>query len=252
VRINGEQFAPRIGIGTSGNIETVKAAQKIFTHPKEYNCLEFPSEDGESTQCFFLPAYMVDQRFKDKNGNTDLVKAMQYYDDELAEKLKTNDTIIINNYKMNYPTKVDHMWVSATGDLLPVKEAELREKQLLKNNLYEAIGKPIELFWNPDKPEGVDYRIDFSLQPFYDDNFDDRINLDGAVVMYEQPFRINGIIPLDAHIITHDPYVSDAWDEGGSLGATHVWINPKYIPYGKRQLPGCHLYRQESQRSRRI
>lgn len=234
VRIDGVQFAPRIGIGTSGNIETIKAAQKVFTHPKEYNCLEFLSEDKESTQCFFLPAYIVDKRFKDANGNTDLVKAIQYYDDELAEKLKTNDSAIINNYKMNYPTKVDHMWVSATGDLLPVREAELREKQLLRNNLYEALGKPIELFWNPDKPEGVDYRINSALQPFYDDNFDDRDNLDGAVVLYEQPFRINGIVPHDAHIFTHDPYVSDAWDEGGSLGATHVWINPKYIPYGAK------------------
>lgn len=232
--IDGVQFSPRVGIGTSGNIDTIKSARKIFTHPAQYNCLEFKSEDGESTQCFFLPAYIVDKRFKDKNGNTDLVAAKKFYDDELEEKLKTNDSTIINGYKMNRPTKVDHMWVSKTGDLLPVKEAELREKQLLKNNLYETIGLPIRLFWDNTRPSGVNYEVDPSLEPFYDTNFDDRKSLDGAVVMYEQPFTINGVIPNDAHIVTHDPYISDAWDEGGSLGATHIWINPKYIPSGAK------------------
>lgn len=232
--IDGAQFAPRVGIGTSGNIETIKAARKIFTHPDQYNCLEFPSEDGESKQCFFLPAYIVDKRFKDKNGNTDLEAAKKFYEDKLESKLKTNDSTIINGYKMNKPTKVDHMWVSKTGDLLPVKEAELREKQLLKNNLYESIGFPIRLFWDNNHPSGVNYEVDPTLEPFYDENFDDREGLDGAVVMYEPPFQINGVIPVDAHIITHDPYVSDAWEEGGSLGVTHVWINPKYIPYGAK------------------
>lgn len=234
VSIDGVQFAPRIGIGTSGNIETIASAKHIFTHPKEYNCLEFPNEDGDGVQAFFLPAYIVDKRFKDENGNTDVVAAKRYYEDQLEEKLKTNDSAIINNYKMNYPTKVDHMWVSKSGDLLPVKEAELREKELLRNNLFESIGTPIRLYYDPTQPTGVNYEVDLSLNPFYDDNFADRTDLSGCVVMYEQPFTISGVIPTDAHIITHDPYVSDAWEEGGSLGATHVWINPKYIPQGAK------------------
>lgn len=234
VRVDGVQYAPRIGIGTSGNIETLKASKQIFTHPEQYNCLEFESEDRQSKQGFFLPAYIVDKRFKDSNGNTDLEAAKRFYEEELESKLKTNDSAIINGYKMNYPTKVDHMWVSKTGDLLPVREAEIREKELLRNNLYESIGIPIRLFYDPNTTTGVGYEVDPTLEPFYDDNFVDRDTLDGAVVMYEQPFTINGIIPSDAHIVTHDPYVSDAWDEGGSLGVTHVWINPKYIPQGAK------------------
>lgn len=234
VSIDGYQFAPRIGIGTSGNLDTIAAARKIMTHPEEYNCLVFPGEQEDEKQCMFLSAIIVDKNFKDKNGNTDIAAATKFYEDKLEEKLKTNDATIINGYKMNHPTKVEHMWVSKTGDLLPVKEAELRERQLLRNNLFESIGTPIELFWSNEKPEGVDYRVNPALEPFYDTNYDDRKSLDGAVVLYEQPFRINGMIPLDAHIFTHDPYVSDAWDEGGSLGVTHVWINPKYIPYGAK------------------
>lgn len=234
VSIDGVQFAPRIGIGTSGNIDTIKAAKQIMTHPDLYNCLEFPGETQETKQCFFLPATIVDKRFKDSNGNTDILASNKFYSDELEEKLKTNDSTIINGYKMNKPTKVDHMWVSKTGDLLPVREAELREKQLLRNNLYESIGTPIKLFYDPNQPTGIGYEVDPSIEPFYDDNYSDRATLDGGVVMYEQPFSVNGVIPVDAHIITHDPYVSDAWDEGGSLGVTHVWINPKYIPQGAK------------------
>ena len=233
VSVDGVQFAPRIGVGTSGNIHTIKAAQKIFTHPDDYNCIGYKGKDGEK-HCFFLPAYIVDKRFKDKNGNTDLVKAKKYYDDKLEEKLRTNDPAIINNWKMNYPTEIEHMWIASEGQLLPGKEAELREKQLLKNNLYESIGTPISLFWDNNHPDGVNYEVDPTAYPIYDDNLQDKESLEGAVMMYEQPFRINGKIPIDAHIFTHDPYVSDAFDEGGSLGVTHVWINPKYIPYGAK------------------
>lgn len=233
VSVDGVQFAPRIGIGTSGNINTIKAAQKIFTHPDEYNCIGFKGKDNEK-HCFFLPAYIVDKRFKDKNGNTDLEKAKKYYSDKLEEKLKTNDAAIINNWKMNYPIEIEHMWISSEGELLPGREAELREKQLLKNNLYESIGTPISLRWDNTNPEGVSYEVNPRAYPIYDDNFQDKESLEGAIMMYEPPFKINGKIPTDAHIITHDPYVSDAWDEGGSLGVTHVWINPKYIPYGAK------------------
>lgn len=233
VSVDGVQFAPRIGVGTSGNIHTIKAAQKIFTHPDDYNCIGYKGKDGEK-HCFFLPAYIVDKRFKDKNGNTNLAKAKKYYDDKLEEKLRTNDPAIINNWKMNYPTEIEHMWIASEGQLLPGKEAELREKQLLKNNLYESIGTPISLFWDNNHPDGVNYEVDPTAYPIYDDNLQDKESLEGAVMMYEQPFRINGKIPIDAHIFTHDPYVSDAFDEGGSLGVTHVWINPKYIPYGAK------------------
>jgi len=233
VSVDGVQFAPRIGIGTSGNIHTIKAAQKIFTHPDDYNCIKFKGKDDES-HCFFLPAYIVDKRFKDKNGNTDEIAAKKYYNKKLEEKLNTNDAAIINNWKMNYPTEIEHMWIASEGELLPGREAELREKQLLKNNLYESIGTPIRLFWDNTRPEGVNYEVDPSAYPIYDDNFQDKESLEGTVMMYEQPFKYNGKIPIDAHIITHDPYVSDAWDEGGSLGVAHVWVNPKYIPYGAK------------------
>lgn len=234
VSIDGHQFAPRIGIGTSGNIETIKAARHLMTHPDQYNILEFPTEVEDETSGFFLNVAIADKTFKDKNGNTDEIAAKEFYEAKLESKLKTNDSAIINGYKMNYPTKIEHMWVSKSGDLLPVKEAELRERELMKNNLYESIGTPIKLYYDKNKVTGVDYEVDATARPFYDDNMDDRSDLSGSVVMYEQPFTINGVIPTDAHIFTHDPYVSDAWDEGGSLGATHVWINPKYIPYGAK------------------
>jgi hypothetical protein len=238
VSIDGVQFAPRVGIGTSGNIETIKASKQLFTHPEQYNILEFPTEIPEQKTGYFLNAIVVDKRYKDENGNTNIEESKKFYEDKLNEKLKTNDSSIINGYKMHKPTKIDHMWVSKTGDLLPVKEAELRELELMKNNLYESIGNPIRLFWDKNEMYGVNYEVDPSLEPFYDDNFTDRDSMAGCIVMYEPPFMINGVIPQDAHIFTHDPYVSDAWDEGGSLGATHVWINPKYIPQGAK---GNHL-----------
>jgi len=50
VSVDGEQFGVQWGIGTSGNIETLHDAMKIFTHPEDYNCLKF--RYGEQDQYF--------------------------------------------------------------------------------------------------------------------------------------------------------------------------------------------------------
>lgn len=241
VKIDGVQFGVKIGIGTSGNMDTIKYAQTIFTHPEDYNCLEFPTKEGDSKQCFFLPAYMADKRFKDENGNTDVEAAKKHYEKYHEEKDKTGRQDVIIAARTNYPIEVDHMWISQQGKLLPYHEADQQEKKLLKNNLYESIGTAVELYWDEIKPNGVDYRIMHNAVPFYDDNIAQRTNLDGCVMIYEHPVFIKGQVPKDMYIITHDPYVSDNIDEGGSLGTTHVWVNPKYYSHVTTPLAATYI-----------
>lgn len=231
ISVEGDRFGVKVGIGTSGNIDTIEPARKIFMHPTEYKCLEFTEFDEDAKTCFFLADWMVDRRFKDKHGMTDEEAAIEHHKNEHKLREDTGDPDIINGYRMNNPHKIEHMWLSHEGNLLPTKEAEVREKQLLKGNLYEKLGTPVVLFADPRKPEGVSYEVDHESKPILSMTDD---NMEGCIMMYEQPFRYNGQIPPDAHFIFHDPYFSEAMDKGGSIGATIVLINPKYIPQGSK------------------
>jgi hypothetical protein len=230
----GKQFGCQIGLGTSGNMETIKPAKQIFTHPKQYNLLSFVDDWEQSGEIgFFLPAYITNRRFKDENGNTDFEAAIKYYKKEENIAAQADNPHVLAIFKMNNPLKPSDMWQSNKGYLLPVNEAETREKELIKNKLYKKIGTPVKLIWNSKFPRGVQHEIDKTKQPYYEHKYKyTRTALDGPIMIYEFPQEVKGEIPKDMYIFTHDPYKSDRLDEGESLGCTYVIMNPKYIPYG--------------------
>ena len=234
------KLAGQAGIGTSGDMETIIPAKKVFTQPKDFNCIEFtyPDYDSEASYGFFLPCYMVDPGFKDEDGNTNLDEAKEKHLSIREEKKKSSDPSVFRNHRMGAPFYIDDMWVQAHGDILPTKEAEIRERQLIKGELYKKVGTSISLYRDSNSPNGVNYDIVANPDPFYEWPISvDKKDLSGEFVMYISPekLKINGVIPEDAVFAVHDPYVSDSWNEGGSLGVTYFIVNPKYISHG---LPG--------------
>lgn len=236
---DGTKYAPQEGIGTSGNLDLVQQARRLFETPKEFSCLELPHpEDPDKTCGLFLPAYITDMNFKDEDGNTDLEAAKEHHEN-LHKKIESQsqlDTYI--TYAMNYPIRISHMWMQDKSKLLPSVEAERREEELLKGDYYKYAGKTVELFFDPNTPNKIGYRPKPDALPFYDWPLSiDRKTLDAVFMMYIEPesLKVNGKIPDDAIIVIYDPYVADEWDKGGSLGVTHYIVSPKYIPDG---LPG--------------
>jgi len=134
---------------------------------------------------------------------------------------------------MNYPAIPSHMWVTDKKYLLPFNELAAQEKALRANEVYKNNAINIELFWDTTQPRGVNYHVNHVPHPFYDFPIrSDRENMDGGIQMFEAPQVMNGIVPNDMYIFTHDPYVSDNLDEGDSLGVTYVFLNPKYSAQG--------------------
>jgi len=235
VRVGSRQFGVQIALGTSGNMETIIPAKEIFMHPKQYNLVTFNDDWEESGEIgFFLPAYMTASDFKDENGNTNYEEAITYYQKlrEVAEE--ANNPQILAHEKMNSPLIPSDMWQSNKGNILPVAEAQLREKGLMNNKLYEKIYTPVKLSWDSNFPRGVGYEVDKSKKPFFEHKYRyEREDLDGPIMIYEFPQEIDGVVPDDMYkFVGHDPYVSDNIDEGDSLGATYIIMNPKYTLYG--------------------
>lgn len=230
VRRNGVPFGVQSLLGTSGNVELILPSKEIFTNPEDYRMISH-DDVWENTGKIgrFLPAYMTFRQFKDKNGNTDVKAARAHWLKGYEQAVKSANPKTLRMYCMNYPDIPSHMWVTDTHYLLPYEESEARIKELMSKNWYKSIGKAITLRWDPTQQTGVNYEIKHNPEPFYDFPIrKDRENIDGEIMIYQDPELVNGRIPSDMYLFTHDPYVSDAQDEGGSLGVTHVWLSPKY------------------------
>jgi hypothetical protein len=236
---NGIYFGVQVGFGTSGNIENVRDSKKMFLNPADYNILSIKDKwegNGQNGNIgFFIPYYMTVMKYKDKNGNTDYTQAIREVLEQEAEKAASGDPKVLRDHKMNKPNKPSDMWTTNKIYLLPRDEAVEREKQLLKGNLYKSLMLPVKLTWDPINHGKVIYNVDFSLKPITDFplNFKENLNMDGAVVLYEEPTPINGYIPPDMYkFVGHDPYIAEELDKGGSIGTTYVLKNPKYIQNG--------------------
>lgn len=228
----GRQFGVQVGIGTSGNIDLVQQSKKIFNNPQDYNCLEYDDVWENSGKIgFFLPAYMTNSAYKDANGNTDIEGALEFYVKRRIEAAKSSNPEALRNERMNFPLIPSDMWISSKGHHFPVMELLEREKELVKKSLYKDLGTPYHLLWDSTRENGVrlQHDDDNELEPFYEFPFSSSMSkLDGAVVIYQHPEKVDGIIPKDMYFFVLDPYVADDVDEGGSLGSFHGFINPKY------------------------
>ncbi len=230
----GGQFGVQWAIGTSGNIDLVQQSKKAFTNPGEYNFLEFDDIwEGSGKIGLFMPAYLTDVSFKDENGNTKLEDVLEHYAKRRAEANNANDPEVLRNEKMNYPLVPSDMWITSKGHYFPIMECLDREKVLLKNRLYETIGTAKKLIWDSKALNGVKAEYDPDAEPFYDFPYDRSMStIDGTIMIYEEPNIVKGEVPDDMYIATLDPYVAENVEDGGSLGALMVFLNPKYTKDG--------------------
>jgi hypothetical protein len=216
--------------GTSESMEQIQPTKEMFTNPKDYRLLEFEDvAEKTGSTAFFIPAEVVLFEAMDDHGNVDMELAKHILDSKEAEKAKSKNPDILRSWRLNYPRIISHMWAYGNTKLLPYEESALREKELMTNGLYHKIGKCIKLTWDSNSTYGVKYDIVYDATPVFNYPITNATNLEGAVVVYDFPQYINGQIPDDMYIYTHDPYIADDLDKGGSLGCTQVWLNPKYF-----------------------
>jgi hypothetical protein len=227
---NGRQFGVQLFIGTSGNIDTVQPTKKMFNNPQDYNILSYKDvwenmgKDGQIA--FFLPNYMVLRQYKDEDGNTIYQKAFEHVYKERAMRAKSSDPSVLRTYKMNNPIVPSEMWLNMKGHYLPHAEAVEREKELLKDNKYLQLAQPVSLVWNQSHANGVKYEIDHTAEPFFTYPLQSTLmSFDSSVVLYDVPKTGT---PQDFYFATLDPYRAENIDKGGSFGALHMFINPKY------------------------
>lgn len=233
---NGVQFGTQANIGTSGNIDAIPQTKKVFLNPRDYKVLSYDDvweNMGQKVNGkhfgqigFFLPFYMTLRQFKDEDGNTNYQEAFEHIFKIRKEKASSSDPSVLRDEKMNRPIIPSEMWLSSKGYYLPHDEAVQREKVLMKENFYLELANPVKLYTNVNSPSGISYELNPEAEPFFDFPIPSTLtNFDSSIVIYHFPTNNE---PNDYYFHVHDPYVSENINNGGSFGAWHTLINPKY------------------------
>ena len=225
VAIEGNQFGSQIGLGTSGNMETIIPAKKWFLNPITFDTLAFDDIYENSGKIgFFLPAFLTARQFKDKNGNTNVRAAVDYYKRRRQKYLDNKDSKGLEGEMMNYPIKPSEMFMSSRASRLPVPELMDYYRELTLHQKFHEYATVGELVFSSNKA-GVKFNPDTTnrLQAITQFPVPKGYSQEGAVVIYEHPIETReGVVPDFLYVIGHDPIAKDHTTSEGSLSSIFV------------------------------
>lgn len=249
VTVEGKQFGVQVGLGTSGNMETIIPAKKWFLNPALFDTVEFEDiyENSTTKIGFFLPAFLTHRGFKDKNGNTNVKEAVKHYLKRRDKYIKAKDAKGLEGEMMNYPIVPSEMFLSGDNNRLPIAEISDHIRDLNLTDTFYEYATVGELVFSSKEPNGVVFKPDnkAQLQPITTYPLQKGIPQDGAFVVYEHPITdASGLTPKDLYIIGHDPVAKDQTTNQGSFASIFVLktaVDP--IKYGYYELVAEYIGR---------
>lgn len=129
-----DKYGSTLYIGTGGNVDKIVEAEIIFRDPEGFNMVEFDDEwEGTGKICWFVPAYYMDRKYKDSEGNTILNKAVENYENRRKLKKKAKSSSALDLEMMNYPLVPSEMFLNKTSNNYPIADLKQRLGELSTN-----------------------------------------------------------------------------------------------------------------------
>ena len=250
-QIRDTKFGSSFYIGTGGNMEKITESKIVFEDPVAYKFLPYDDvfEGRIKPIGFFMPAYYVDNAFKDDKGNTKLEEAWEQEMHERKIREDAASSSALNEYIMARPIVPSEMFLNMNMNIFPTAKLRERLAEVEVNNLdgiRESVGW---LEWSDSERKKVIW-VDnaFSRQkriPIKELNLDAyKGDISGAVVIYEHPdekappptyrqslYKVvydpvkddNGGTSL-ASILVYKGFSKDAWNAGlqGTIVAEYI------------------------------
>lgn len=196
---------------------------ELFDNPKGYNILPVNNtwdEGKENSQCgFFVPDYMNLEGFMDKEGNSDIPKALKYIEEDRKKTLEfTKDSLAYKRRCAEHPITTREAMMSLEGNIFPTKDLLGVLGRLETDPQYEKSltkGKfIIDDNGRPDFIEDTKARIIYNFPVRKEDH------LDAPGIIYEHPFK-NGeeVTPYGMYVGAIDSYDLTT---GTSLGSFFI------------------------------
>jgi hypothetical protein len=253
---SGRKFGSAFYLGTGGNMERggTVGAKKMCYAPDEYNLLSIDDIwENKGKIAYFTPATIAKRNYKNQDGYTNLELAEELEQKERNKIKKGADASTrLANYIQYNPLVPSEIFLSTTSNIFPVGELQDTLAYLESNQNYLNYETVIDIYFDKDSATGVSWKVDLEkkLEPITDFPLKDNQSREGAVIMYEEPIKINGVVPDDAYLIGHDPVANDN-PEGPSLSGTYILKNKKYfLTHGGDEIVAEYISRPAVGRSK--
>lgn len=240
-------FGQIIMFGTAGDKDSDFASMgKMMYHPEGYHIKALHNIydiEGKGARQFsyFFPAYLNNAGCYDKNGNSDVTKALyQILKDRDTIKKKSNDVNAIVKRTAEYPIVPQEAIMRVGDNRFPIAEINERIMQLEENE-HEFEDTYIgTLAQNPDgtvkfKPTSDNVIYDFPLK----DN-----KMEGALQIFKMPEKDqNDRVYSERYVIGHDPVNQD---EAESLSLSSTFVIDMYTNSIVAEYTGRKQFQDES------
>lgn len=213
-----------LGFGTGGTKDAnFEGLKKMFYNPLLYNLLFFDNVYSENVKegdicAMFTPAYKS-IAYIDKNGNSDEIKAKEVIDEvRLQAEQNTIDPTLAPRKKAENPYTPEEA-VLVTGKNIFISkglEDHTKKVEILETyRTFPTMGKFEKVGFE------LKFVIDNTLTPVWTFPHKPSDDIEGAVLMYQAPYRKNGKIPDNLYKICVDTY-RHADTTGDSIGSIYV------------------------------
>lgn len=219
-------FGQIFGYGTAGDSESdFSSMQEIMYNAKGYNVQSVENVydvegKGRKEFTYFFPSYLNMAECYDKNGNSDVIKALlEILKDRYIVKYNSTDIKMITKRIAELPITPAEAILQTSNNLFPVTELQERLMEIDNNPSFYNDTYIGELVAKPDGK--IEFRPTLD-NPVRDFKVNDNDIVEGALEIFEMPITdMTGKIPPERYIIGHDPVDNDE-DKQGSLSSTFV------------------------------
>lgn len=228
--------------GTSGdNDSDFAAAQELMYNPKGYNIQEIPNvydKEGQGKRYFsyFFPGYLNRKECYDKDGNSDVVKALlEILMNRYTVKYNSTDLNAITKTISEIPVTPQEAIIRVQGNIFPVTMINERLNEIDNNPAFYDdiyVGKLVQ---NNNGEVIFRNTTDIPIRDFpTKDN-----KVEGALEIYEMPIKqSDGKINSERYILSLDNYENDTSNTMslGSIFVLDLWTDRIVAEYTGRPM----------------
>lgn len=230
------------GYGTSGdNDSDFSSMQELMYNPDGYNIKGVPNvydKEGQGRKKFtyFYPGYLNRADCYDKDGNSDVTKAvLEILRDRYTVKYNSTDINAITKRIAEIPLTPQEAIQRSRGNIFPITELTQRLNEIDNNpNFYDDVYVGTLIMNSSGK---VEFSITTEDKPIRDFPTKDN-KVSGALEIYEMPQKVNDRVPNERYIVSLDNYENDESDTMslGSLFVLDLWTDRIVAEYTGRPM----------------
>lgn len=227
---------------TSGDNESdFSSMQELMYNPDGYNIKGISNvydKEGQGRKRFtyFYPGYLNRADCYDKDGNSDVIKALlEILKDRYKVKYNSTDINAITKRIAEIPITPQEAIQRSRGNIFPITELTQRLNEIDNNpNFFDDVYVGTLVI---NSKGTIDFSIVTDSKPIRDFPTKDN-KISGALEIYEMPQKVQNAVPRERYIVSLDNYENDESNTMslGSIFVLDLWTDRIVAEYTGRPM----------------